>query len=246
MEQCEYPAGAVVFMPGDPSNKAYLIHSGAVELRRGSVSANDRETRLGPGEVFGELTEALHTVSARAIKPTRLSVLTRDDFEQALTSVPTEVNAYIHSLLDRLKTLSSRDQYLTPEVKTADKVAVTLHPLTRIAAAALPHNELRISKFPFKIGRSTTQPESRPIDTNDLSLSDRVPYNVSRSHALIDFQDGNVILKDRGSSLGIIVNDSIIGGDSYEEQKILETGDNIVVLGGTTSPFQFRISVRDV
>lgn len=246
MEQFEYPAGSVVFMTGDPSTKAYLIHSGLVELRRGSLNADDREAQLGPGEIFGELSliaDRPHTVSARVIKPARLSVLTRDEFEQALRTVPGEVNAYIHSILERMRMMSSRGQSTSLVPLSPEKVVVTLHPLTRRAAASLPQNGLPISKFPFKIGRNPTQRESPPPDSNDLWLEDRLPYNVSRNHALIDFNDGKVILKDRGSSLGIMVNNTVIGGDSEERQKVLDFGDNMVVFGGVTSPFQYRVSI---
>jgi len=249
MEQFEYPAGSIVFMSGDPSTKAYLIHSGTVELRCGTMNADDRETQLGPGEVFGEqslISERPHTVSARVIKPARLSVLTRDEFEQALSSVPCEVNAYIHSILERFRILSAREKspgVLTPSVSTG-KIVVTLYPLTSKAAGALPHDGLSISSFPFKIGRNTNQSEAFPPDSNDLWLDDRLPYHVSRNHALIDFSEGQVILKDRGSSLGIIVNETVIGRNAEEQQKVLNLGDNIVVFGGATSPFQFRISIQ--
>ena len=247
MEQFEYPAGSIVFMSGDPSTKAYLIHSGTVELRRGTMNADDHETQLGPGEVFGEqslISERPHTVSARVIQPARLSVLTRDEFEQALSTVPCEVNAYIHSILERFRMLSAREKspgVLTP---STGKIVVKLYPLTRKAAGALPDDGLSISSFPFKIGRNTTQCESLPPDSNDLWLDDRLPYHVSRNHAVIEVSEGQVILKDRGSSLGIIVNETVIGGNSEEQQKILNLGDNIVVFGGATSPFQFRISIQ--
>ncbi|HEY0982693.1 MULTISPECIES: cyclic nucleotide-binding domain-containing protein [unclassified Schlesneria] len=247
MEHYEYPAGAVVFMPGDLSKKAYLIHSGAVELRRGTFDSNDREAQLGPGEVFGELsllTETPHTVSARVIKPARLSAITRDEFEQALSSVPTEVNAYIHSILERLKDLTSREQCLTTAIRPVEALTATLYPLTRTAASSLPHASLPITNFPFRIGRSSSQRDRRQSDGNDLFLEDRQPYNVSRNHAMIDMENGKIVVRDMGSSLGILVNDTVIGGPSDEQEKVLDFGDNIIVLGGMTSPFQFRVSVR--
>ena len=254
MEQFEYPAGSIVFMSGDPSTKAYLIHSGTVELRRGTLNAEDRETQLGPGDVFGEqslITEKPHTVSARVINPARLSVLTRDEFEQALSTVPGEVNAYIHSILERFRMLSAREKSSpslppsTIDAVSTEKVLVTLHPLTRRAAAALPHDGLSISRFPFRIGRNTSQCESLPPDSNDLWLDDRLPYHVSRNHALIDIDEGKVVLKDRGSSLGIVVNETVIGGKAEQRQKVLDVGDNIVVFGGATSPFQFRVTIQN-
>ena len=248
MERIEYPAGAVIYMVGDPATKSFLIHSGKVELRRGTGDTNDRAAQLGPEEVFGEMSlvdERPHLLSARAVTRVQLTAISRDEFEQALTVIPHDYLAHVNTLFERLRTLSSQHSNAPVIVVPTEKtIYVTIHPLTRLAASMLPRDGFWIQKFPFRIGRSAMEFEATPPDANDLWLKDRSPYNVSRNHALIELEDGEVILKDRGSSLGIIVNDHQIGGNSYDRHMSLEEGDNVVILGGFMSKFQFRINVQ--
>ena len=249
MERLEYPAGAVIFMVGDPALKSFLIHSGTVELRRGTGDVFDRAAQLGPNDVFGEMSlidERPHTLSARAVTSVQLTAISREEFEQLLDLIPINFRAHMNTLFERLRKLLSQVTaapavIVRPMKKT---LYVTIHPLTRLAASMLPHDGLWIQKFPFRIGRSSTESEATPPDANDLCLKDRSPYNVSRNHAVIEVKGGEVILKDRGSSLGTLVNEHPIGGNSYDHQMTLDEGDNTVILGGFMSKFQFRINVQ--
>jgi hypothetical protein len=45
-------------------------------------------------------------------------------------------------------------------------------------------------------------------------------------------------------SCGCVVNDERIGGRSGNGYALLELGDNVVVVGGEMSPYQFRVDVR--
>jgi CRP/FNR family transcriptional regulator, cyclic AMP receptor protein len=248
MERLEYPAGAVIFMVGDPAVKSFLIHSGKIELRRGTGDANDLATHLGPDEVFGEMSlidERTHSTSARAVTKVHLTAISRDEFEQILTLIPQNYRVHLDVLFGRLRALSSQTVsapvIVAPKPKT---IYVTIHPLTRLAASMLPRDGIWIQKFPFRIGRSAKEFEANPPEANDLCLNDRSPYNVSRNHAIIEIEDGEVILKDRGSSLGTVVNEHQIGGNSYDHEIPLDEGDNTVILGGFMSKFQFRINIQ--
>ena len=251
MERLEYPAGAVIFMVGDPAEKSFLIHSGKIELRRGTGDANDCATQLGPDEVFGELSlidARPYTMSARAVTKVHLTAISRDEFEQMLNLVPDNFRIHMNALFQQLRILSSQPAVATPlVVALPDKTTyVTIHPLTRLAASMLPRDGMWIQKFPFRIGRSAKEFEAAPPDQNDLWLKDRSPYNVSRNHAIIEMEEGEVILKDCGSSLGTIVNEHHIGGISYDHEIPLDEGENIVIFGGFMSKFQIRINVEIV
>ncbi len=251
MERLEYPAAAVIFLVGDPAEKSFLIHSGTIELRRGTGDANDCATRLGPDEVFGEMSlidERPYSMSARALTNVHLTALSRDEFEQILTVVPDNFRVHLNALFEQLRMLSSQTQVATPLVVTppVKTTYVTIHPLTRLAASMLPRDGIWIQKFPFRIGRSAKEFEAAPPDPNDLWLNDRSPYNVSRNHAVIEMEKGEVIVKDCGSSLGTLVNEHLIGGNSYDHEIPLDEGENTVILGGFMSKFQFRINVETV
>ena len=251
MERLECPAGAVIFMVGDPAEKSFLIHSGTIELRRGTGDTNDCAIQLGPDEVFGELSlidARPHTMSARAVTKVHLTAISRDEFEQILNLVPDNFRIHMNALFEQLRILSSQPGVVTPLVVALPEKTtyVTIHPLTRLAASMLPRDGMWIQKFPFRIGRSAKEFEAAPPDQNDLWLNDRSPYNVSRNHAIIEMEEGEVILKDCGSSLGTIVNEHQIGGISYDHEIPLDEGENTVIFGGFMSKFQFRINVEIV
>lgn len=252
MDQQKFHAGMVIFRAGDPGDRGYLIHEGAVELLRGPADRPVRVAQLGPGEVFGEMAlveERPHSLTALAKTAVKVSALTRDEFERSLTADPATFRIYLKTLFERLRTLSARagshlepirDEFI-PEAMPG--VSVTIHPLTRKAAETLPEDGLLIGKFPFRIGRASEDRELEPLDLNDLWLLDRVPFHVSRNHVDIDLDGDRVLVKDRGSSRGLYVNDTPIGGNSKERQIALEDGDNVLIVGGRLSPYQFRIHV---
>lgn len=247
MDLLDFPAGAVIFKAGDPSTAAYLIRSGAVELLRDGPGSGARLAQLGPGEVFGEMSlieERPHALTARAVSAVQASSLTRAEFELLLTADPATFRIYLATLFERLRTLSAQvESTKAAPAPVANNLTVTIHPLTRRAAATLPRDGLPVTKYPFRIGRAAADDEAIPLDVNDLWLIDQKPFHVSRNHALLQREGDALIVKDRGSSLGMYVNEVQIGGKTASHQMTLEDGDNIVVVGGRMSPYQFRIHV---
>ncbi len=269
----KFPAGALIIMAGDPAKEAFLIHEGTVEQLSSSNRPGQFQAELGPGEVFGEMSlidERPHEMSVRAVTPVRVSMLTRAEFEQALSVVPKDHSVFLKTIFERLRMASSQSvavstqlvavhppsitmspaNIITPTTAlslnrkpVATKISVIIYPLSHRAAEELPQDGFQIVKFPFRIGRTDLENESHPQDINDLSINDEQPYNVSRNHALIQMNNGQVLIRDRGSSRGIYVNEVHIGGKSSHREMVLEDGDNIVVLGGSYSPYQFRIHI---
>ena len=251
----EFPAGTVIFRAGSASACAYRILTGTVELVGPNDATSPRLVELGPGEVFGEMSlieERPHSLTARAVTDVELSSLTAEDFEKLLTSDSAAIRIYLKKLFERLRTLSSRDEAIplaeeaaaVPSPTTSKTPVVTIHPLSRRAAATLPIEGLKLVRFPFRIGRASSQHEDGPVDVNELWLVDQAPFNVSRHHAAIEFKSPDVAVEDRGSRLGIYVNDTHIGGSNPVRHATLEDGDNVVILGVRTSPYQFRIHVE--
>jgi hypothetical protein len=70
-----------------------------------------------------------------------------------------------------------------------------------------------------------------------------MPYNVSRNHCEIDLSHEGLIVRDRGSHLGCLVNDTAIGGKAVYGYTKLGDGENVLILGGRMSPYQFRVTV---
>lgn len=98
--------GDALIREGDPGQGVYVVLRGEVAVTRLEDGAEVELARLGPSEVFGEislLTNEPATATVRAAKPgTSLLFLSRDYFERLLSAVP-ELRAYFERLSeDRL------------------------------------------------------------------------------------------------------------------------------------------------
>ncbi|HEV7665587.1 MAG TPA: cyclic nucleotide-binding domain-containing protein, partial [Chloroflexota bacterium] len=85
MRALDVAAGEEVIRQGEPGDCLYLIGRGAVEV----VVDGQPQTRLGPGEYFGEralLQPVARAATVVALEPTRLFVLDRVAFESLLAS----------------------------------------------------------------------------------------------------------------------------------------------------------------
>jgi CRP/FNR family transcriptional regulator, cyclic AMP receptor protein len=243
--------GEVLFSPGDPSEHAYLLQSGSVEILKVEGERRLRVALLGPGEVFGEMglvEERPRSMMARATTDGTATIMTRAEFEHDLLHDPARCKKYLRSLFERLRGLQARlpdpegEPMTRPAVQTA---LVVLHPLTHKAAEVLPDEGLPIKSFPFRIGRASEADEEEPLDLNDVYLLDVKPFNVSRNHLAIDLVGSDrYLVRDRGSLLGTIVNEQRIGGRSPLRLANLDEGDNVLILGGAQSPYQFRLRIN--
>ncbi len=78
--------GAIVVHQHEPAQSMYFIATGAVELELA-----ERRVRLDQGQFFGEiaiLRQGRRTATVRALEPTRLLVLTREDFSVLMEQNP--------------------------------------------------------------------------------------------------------------------------------------------------------------
>jgi len=110
-----YAKGTIVVTEGEPALSMYLIHEG--QLR---VFVSDEEGRevelntMGPGEYFGELMlgSQVRTATVQTTTRTKLTMITRAEFEQALGERPSLAFHVIQHLIDRVRQLSRSVQGL--------------------------------------------------------------------------------------------------------------------------------------
>ena len=128
-----------------------------------------------------------------------------------------------------------------------------LQPLTPEARESIQGDEIKLDKFPFRVGRecrvrmvdgSPHVIERRKLHgppNNDLYLLDRGRrLNVSREHFQIEKkEDGTYELVDRGSACGTIVGNQAIGGSDKGGRCPLKDGD-VIVVGTSESQIVFR------
>lgn len=120
---------------------------------------------------------------------------------------------------------------------------VVVHPLTPQAAGAVPTEGLRVTGLPFRLGRAAGAREADGAGLNDLWLLDDKPFTVSRNHCQIERIGGGLVVRDRGSQLGCVVNGRPVGGRAFDRLASLVPGDNLLVLGSAGSAYRFRVEV---
>lgn len=114
------------------------------------------------------------------------------------------------------------------------------------AMARLPESSVTIQKFPFRIGRKHETPGkgATVFAANDLPIADEKPYQISRNHCSIEREGDHFFVRDRGSSLGTVVNDAAIGLAENSLTQDLRGGENQILLGSDDSQFQFKVTLR--
>ncbi len=100
-----YPAGSTIFERGDAADGVLIVKEGLVRLL--SLSEKGAETILHlfkPGDIFGELilAEEQRVFSAVAATEVLVTVISRKNFVEILTSVPTVAGNFIRLLSQRL------------------------------------------------------------------------------------------------------------------------------------------------
>jgi CRP/FNR family transcriptional regulator, cyclic AMP receptor protein len=184
----KYARGETIFLTGDPGTNLCIIESGRVKLtltseERGREVALDY---LGPGDVFGELAlldGEPRSADAVAVEPTRLLLLSRDDFRAFLTSHPAAAVDLLADMSRRMR----RDAQVIQDAAFLDVPA-------RLARVAL-----RLAE-PGPNGSLQT-PLMSQADLASLVLTTRVTLNkflgVLTDQGLLRWHSGRLIVLDK-------------------------------------------------
>ena len=123
--------------------------------------------------------------------------------------------------------------------------SVVLTALNDHARARLPEGTVTIQKFPFRVGRKHDAPGKgvTVFAANDLPIADEKPYQISRNHCSIEREGDHFFVRDRGSSLGTLVNDVPIGLAENTLTQDLRPGVNEILLGSDDSQFRFQVTL---
>jgi CRP/FNR family transcriptional regulator, cyclic AMP receptor protein len=139
LEEGDYAPGDTIFRQGDKGSSLFIIEEGAVEIAFGEGAANIVLTTLFNGQYFGELSlfdGAPRSATARAVKPTHVIRLDRDDLVDFVHKNPAAALRIIEVMGDRLRqtnelmsrqvsrnVLQEQEERLTFGQRIADRVA---------------------------------------------------------------------------------------------------------------------------
>lgn len=131
--------------------------------------------------------------------------------------------------------------------------------VTAEAKAALAGEEyVELTVFPFRFGReSRTSDRRRPMAVTDRRLKAAPlnnhfylfdfgePLHISREHFQIERdEEMTYFVVDRGSACGTIADSEALGNHQTRMFRIVQHG-SIIIVGTPTSPYQFRLELRD-
>ncbi len=122
-------AGEALYREGDPSDAAYVVVSGRVRVLTRDDEGDWAEpiAEIGAGELVGELAlldDAPRTATVVAARHTELARLSRQDFEELVSSRPPAMLAVVRTIVAR-----SRDARDTYRRARSDHTAIGLVPL---------------------------------------------------------------------------------------------------------------------
>jgi len=262
----KFKAGDVIIRENDPGSEAYTLEVGRVEVTKEVAGKRVQLAQIYPGETFGEMSmidDKPRSASVTALEDTEVRVIPRDEFFEAFRTNPDVAAQVLRTLMERLRDASATIVTLQKEAKagvplpsTSTEVAVpdflvradtvVLSGVTPQTAQILADKPAPIEKFPFRIGRESTD----PLVHNDMSLADSIPFQISRHHVAIVNYEGHIGVMDRGSTLGGFVDGQAFGGPDGDPGPIFfgPTGGTLI-LGTEQSPFKFRLVVgrdRDI
>ena len=106
MAEKHFFPGYRIFKEGDPSDVAYLIISGQVEILKQAPHGDVQLAILGPGQVFGEMSlfdGGLRSASARAMEETAVSIISQAELEQLMQQCPATFRPFLNAIFDAVK-----------------------------------------------------------------------------------------------------------------------------------------------
>jgi CRP-like cAMP-binding protein len=111
VKERNFHAGRVIFVEGDPSNEAYLLKSGRVDIVRRNRGKRLVLQNLEAGDIFGEmglLLENIRTADAVVMEDCTCYVIDHAELERQLGESPRFVQGLVRILSGRLKRMNDR------------------------------------------------------------------------------------------------------------------------------------------
>jgi CRP-like cAMP-binding protein len=107
LREQSFDKGEVIVKEGQFGRNFYVIRTGLVEVLKRQGDTTIPITVLGPSEFFGEMSlldveTGKHTATIRALEPTVVQVMTKDDFEGYLSTLTPGVRNLLRGLARRL------------------------------------------------------------------------------------------------------------------------------------------------
>lgn len=249
MPETTFGAKEFIFREGDPSDNAYVLQSGRVEILKSADHGEIQLAVLEAGATFGEmglLDGSPRSATARTLDDeTVVDIIPYEEFHQLMGQCSDRIRPIIESVFDRLRATTQR-------VSTTEQASIVLNTdinTIRIEADCEKLNEVfqpmevGAARLPFRVGGYAVNGEPNRFDHNHLYLPcDGPPLTISRNHFAIEVEDDAIMLVDRGSRFNTVVNGKVIGQGHGLYKQGLKEGENEIILGGPDSEYKLKVT----
>lgn len=248
-----YKTGDTIIEEASAGDEAFYILSGKVEVRKKVKDGFIVLSQFSKGDIFGEMSvidEAPRSASIVAIEETHIKAIHRDHLINTLQSDKKVSVKFLKKIFERLRDANMKlAQYdhsennsdlVKESVDNNENAYLLIEGLTNQAKDALPSDPFQINSFPVSLGRNNDD----PFIDNDIPLNDEKPYQISRTHLKVELKNNLLSFEDKGSQLGIIVNNKMFG---IAHQNPLPSENHEyaeVVLGKESSPYRFKFTLK--
>jgi CRP-like cAMP-binding protein len=161
VEGTSLEAGEVLFEEGEAGDAFYIVFKGAVEITKARPDGTtDKLAVRRAGEGFGEmalLNDAPRSARARAVEPSQLMTVSREDFERLLggDSLPLRM---MQGLSKALRALGVRFASVEKLQDAGARMRVDAHEVSRVMQAGLlPSTAPRVAGFDLAAGTTTEE-----------------------------------------------------------------------------------------
>ena len=248
MEQRRFSAGETIFKEGDPSDLAYLIWSGRVEVIKRTARGPRRIAILGENDFLGEMgviENRLRSASAQALDDVVCSAISKEEFVDQVLNRPSEALDLLRVLFDRLRTMNNELASLQASgmLDEVPDYRITLYPATPEMERALPKEGQEIPRLPYRVGRKPSNRASVLLVVNELELPDSAAFVVAPNHMAFERDGGALIVRDRGSKSGTLVGEEPLGAGAEKLCVPLAEGRTEITLGRFGSPYRMLADV---
>ena len=113
--------GEVIFCEEEPSDTAFEVVSGNVEITKKGDQGGVRLAVLEPGEMFGEmeiLDQGTRSATATAVGPVTVNVISRKDFLTGLRDKPDLALGIMSQMAQRLRSAGDMVAHVAPRTTT--------------------------------------------------------------------------------------------------------------------------------
>ena len=258
----KYKKGDIIIKEGDRSDDIFLINSGNAECYTvDELGRKHVKAEFSGGDIFGELDMVLGRTRRYSVKATSdlevvivdpriFSELFENENYKYITPIIQAYAKHIREYENKLASVmaeskSKVNEEMTVAYDSNSDYKVYIVSNSRRAFIAMQGKEsIRITRFPYRVGRLSRRRSDMLFHKNELYLHDRHPFNISRSHFAIIKKSNGYYFQDYGSWHGSEVNGEKLINPGKKNDCLLKIGENIVKLGSKDSDLIFKIIIK--